>query len=112
MARRAEPSETGYGHRSTDRPRTLGRCLWFSGRTASIAHDCVNCSVYTHRHAGDGDNHLSLDKWGYVETDGEMLTNVEGVYAVGDVRTKAYRQITTAVADGTIAAIAISKNLT
>jgi thioredoxin reductase (NADPH) len=40
-----------------------------------------------------------------------MKTNLDGVYAVGDVKTKAYRQITTAVADGTIAAIEITKSL-
>jgi thioredoxin reductase (NADPH) len=40
-----------------------------------------------------------------------MRTNIPDVYAIGDVRTKAYRQITTAVADGTIAAISISKEL-
>jgi thioredoxin reductase (NADPH) len=44
-------------------------------------------------------------------TNGDMETNIKGVYAVGDVKTKQYRQITTAVADGTIAAIAISKGL-
>jgi len=55
---------------------------------------------------------LKLDQWGYVDTDEEMRTNIPDVYAVGDVRTKAYRQITTAVADGTIAAISISKELT
>ncbi len=54
---------------------------------------------------------LELDQWGYLETDADMRTNIDGVYAIGDVKTKAYRQITTAVADGTIAAISISKNL-
>jgi thioredoxin reductase (NADPH) len=34
-----------------------------------------------------------------------------GIYAVGDVISKKYRQITTAEADGTIAAIAIAKEL-
>jgi thioredoxin reductase (NADPH) len=38
-----------------------------------------------------------------------MQTSIEGVYAVGDVISKKYRQITTAVSDGTIAAITISK---
>jgi thioredoxin reductase (NADPH) len=56
----------------------------------------------------DGQN-LALDKWGYLSTDEDMKTNIDGVYAVGDVISKKYRQITTAVADGTIAAIAISK---
>jgi thioredoxin reductase (NADPH) len=55
--------------------------------------------------------HLTLDKWGYIITDEDMQTNIGGVYAVGDVRSKKYRQITTAIADGTIAAIAITKQL-
>lgn len=54
---------------------------------------------------------LELDQWGYVQTDDQKRTNIEGVYAVGDVATKAYRQITTAVSDGSIAAISISKQL-
>jgi thioredoxin reductase (NADPH) len=52
---------------------------------------------------------LELDKWGYIKTDEDMRTSIEGVYAVGDVISKKYRQITTAVADGTIAAMAIAK---
>ncbi|MBK9389518.1 MAG: FAD-dependent oxidoreductase [Bacteroidetes bacterium] len=54
---------------------------------------------------------LELDQWGYIKTDDEMRTSVPGVYAVGDVISKKYRQITTAVADGTIAAMAIAKEL-
>ena len=54
---------------------------------------------------------LELDKWGYIKTDEDMRTNIPNVYAVGDVISKKYRQITTAVADGTIAAIAISKEM-
>ena len=46
---------------------------------------------------------------GYIKTDELMRTNVAGVYAVGDVREKVYRQITTAVADGTIAALEAEK---
>lgn len=52
---------------------------------------------------------LELDKWGYIKTDEDMRTSIGGVYAVGDVISKKYRQITTAVADGTIAAMAIAK---
>ena len=54
---------------------------------------------------------LELDKWGYIKTNEDMQTSMSGVYAVGDVISKKYRQITTAVADGTIAAIAIAKEL-
>jgi len=54
---------------------------------------------------------LTLDKWGYIKTDEDMKTSIPGVYAVGDVISKKYRQITTAVADGTIAAMAIAKEM-
>ena len=54
---------------------------------------------------------LELDRWGYIKTDDDMLTSISGVYAVGDVISKKYRQITTAVADGTIAAMAIAREL-
>ncbi|MEI7981763.1 MAG: FAD-dependent oxidoreductase [Bacteroidota bacterium] len=54
---------------------------------------------------------LELDQWGYIKTSEDMQTSMPGIYAVGDVISKKYRQITTAVADGTIAAIAIAKEL-
>jgi thioredoxin reductase (NADPH) len=54
---------------------------------------------------------LELDQWGYIKTDEDKRTNIDGVYAIGDIISKKYRQITTAVADGTIAAIAIAKEL-
>ncbi len=54
---------------------------------------------------------LKLDQWGYIKTDEDMRTSMPGVFAVGDVGSKKYRQITTAVADGTIAAIVIAKEL-
>ena len=54
---------------------------------------------------------LQLDQWGYIKANEDMQTSIPGVYAVGDVISKKYRQITTAVADGTIAAIAIAKEL-
>ena len=38
-----------------------------------------------------------------------MKTNIKGVFAAGDVREKEFRQITTAVADGTIAALAVER---
>jgi len=52
-----------------------------------------------------------MDKWGYIKTNEDMQTNLPDIYAVGDIVSKKYRQITTAVADGTVAAIAISKEL-
>jgi thioredoxin reductase (NADPH) len=54
---------------------------------------------------------FALDQWGYVKTDGTMHTNLPDVFAVGDVASKTFRQITTAVSDGTVAAIAASKEI-
>lgn len=47
---------------------------------------------------------LTLDPSGYVIADESTKTNLPGVFAVGDVRTKVLRQIVTAAADGAIAA--------
>ena len=46
---------------------------------------------------------LTLDQSGYVVADESTRTNIPGVYAVGDVRTKVLRQVVTAVADGAMA---------
>jgi thioredoxin reductase (NADPH) len=40
-----------------------------------------------------------------------MSTNIEGVYAAGDSTAKRFRQVTTAVGDGTIAALAAAQFL-
>ncbi len=48
---------------------------------------------------------------GYILTDERMRTNLQGVYAVGDVREKSLRQVVTACADGAIAADDIIKLL-
>ncbi len=50
------------------------------------------------------DKQVTTDEKGYVITDENMMTSVDGVYAVGDVRKKTLRQIVTACADGAIAA--------
>ena len=46
---------------------------------------------------------LELDAGGYIVADESTKTSAEGVYAIGDVRTKALRQVVTAVADGAVA---------
>jgi thioredoxin reductase (NADPH) len=52
---------------------------------------------------------INLTKGGYIIADESTRTNVKGVYAAGDVREKQFRQITTAVADGTISALDAEK---
>ncbi|MFV0424462.1 MAG: FAD-dependent oxidoreductase [Bacilli bacterium] len=52
---------------------------------------------------------VELDQWGYLLTDDNMKTNVEGVYGAGDIRPKLLRQVVTAMNDGAIAATAAEK---
>ena len=47
---------------------------------------------------------LALDASGYIVADESTRTNLAGVFAVGDVRTKVLRQVITAAADGAVAA--------
>ena len=54
---------------------------------------------------------VDVTKSGYILTDERMHTNLQGVYAVGDVREKSLRQVVTACADGAIAADDIIKLL-
>ena len=46
---------------------------------------------------------VELDENGYIIADETTKTNIDGVYAAGDVRTKELRQVVTAVADGAVA---------
>lgn len=48
-------------------------------------------------------NSVALDSSGYIIADESTQTNIKGVFAAGDIRTKALRQIVTAAADGAAA---------
>ncbi len=52
---------------------------------------------------------VRLNEWGYIVTDDDLRTNLDGVFAAGDVRDKKIRQIATAVGDGAIAALMAEK---
>ena len=51
---------------------------------------------------------LETDKYGYILTDENMKTNINGVYVAGDIRQKNVRQIVTACSDGAIAATSVA----
>ncbi|MDD3416558.1 MAG: FAD-dependent oxidoreductase [Lachnospiraceae bacterium] len=55
---------------------------------------------------------LQLNEQGYIVTDGNQKTNLDGVYAAGDVCVKNLRQVVTAVADGAIAATSLEHDVT
>ena len=46
---------------------------------------------------------------GFIPVDENMETEIEGVYAAGDIRVKQVRQVSTAVADGTVAGVHLAK---
>ena len=48
----------------------------------------------------------TLDDYGYIISDENCLTDTAGVFVAGDCRTKKIRQVTTASADGAVAALA------
>ncbi|NCC23836.1 MAG: thioredoxin-disulfide reductase [Deltaproteobacteria bacterium] len=52
---------------------------------------------------------LERDEDGFLKTDQEMATNIDGVFAAGDVRSKRCRQVTSAVGDGAVAAYAATE---
>ena len=52
---------------------------------------------------------VEMDQGGYIVTDDNMKTDIEGVFAAGDIRVKSLRQVITAAADGAIAAVQAEK---
>jgi thioredoxin reductase (NADPH) len=54
---------------------------------------------------------INLNQWGEIIIKADMSTDIEGVFAAGDSTAKRYRQVTTAVGDGTVAALAASNYL-
>ena len=54
---------------------------------------------------------VKLNEWNEIVTDENLATSVEGVFAAGDCIQKKYRQITTAVSDGTVAALNVLEYL-
>jgi thioredoxin reductase (NADPH) len=54
---------------------------------------------------------IRLDEAGFVVTDDNMQTSVPGVFAAGDIRSKLFRQISTAVGEGATASFAVEKYL-
>lgn len=54
---------------------------------------------------------VELDETGHIKTDHELMTNVRGIFASGDVRSGATKQVASAVGEGVTAAISIREFL-
>lgn len=75
-----------------------------TGAVRELACDGVFAAIGRIPDTGLFRDAVALDSSGYIEADESTQTSVPGVFAVGDARTKAVRQIVTAAADGACAA--------
>ena len=60
---------------------------------------------------GNLTKNLKVDKNGYIKSNKNLETNIEGIYVAGDIRPKTLRQLVTATSDGAIAAVNALKNI-
>jgi len=74
-----------------------------TGEESVLELDGVFVSVGRTPETGLFKDVIGLDKAGYIIADESTKTNLPGVFAAGDVRTKALRQVVTAVSDGAMA---------
>ena len=74
-----------------------------SGEICDVKIDGLFVSIGRKPATAIFEGQLELDSSGYVVADETTKTNLGGVFAVGDVRTKHLRQVVTAVADGAVA---------
>lgn len=82
-----------------------------TGEEKEVACDAVFVSVGRAPATQMLETQVVLDENGYIIADESTRTNLPGVFAVGDIRTKALRQIVTAAADGANAANAVEEYL-
>lgn len=72
--------------------------------TRDIACDGIFISIGRKPETGFSGGEIELDDSGYIVAGEDTKTNLSGVFAAGDVRTKRLRQVVTAAADGAVAA--------
>ena len=82
-----------------------------SGKISSMKIDGVFIFIGYIPNTGDLDGIVKLSERGEIVVDESMQTSLPGVFAAGDSNVKKYRQVTTAVADGTIASLAAAEYL-
>ena len=75
-----------------------------TGKIEEIETDALFISIGREPNTTIFKGQLSIDASGYIEADETTKTNIPGVFAAGDIRTKYFRQIVTAASDGATAA--------
>ncbi|MBK6284091.1 MAG: FAD-dependent oxidoreductase [Draconibacterium sp.] len=82
-----------------------------SGKTTELKTDGTFIFVGYQPNTESLESLVELNNRSEIVVNSEMKTNVKGVFAAGDCINKRYRQVTTAVAEGTIAALSVSEYL-
>ena len=82
-----------------------------SGKTTELKTDGTFIFVGYQPNTESLESLIELNNRSEIVVNSEMKTNVKGVFAAGDCINKRYRQVTTAVAEGTIAALSVSEYL-
>lgn len=76
-----------------------------TGETSILSVDGVFLAIGTEPENGAYRAVARLNVAGYIEADERCQTGTDGIFVAGDCRTKAYRQVATAVSDGAVAAL-------
>jgi thioredoxin reductase (NADPH) len=104
LIERVEADEQGFVHNL--RLRNVK-----TGVESDLAATAMFVFVGFRPNTGIIEGHVDHDEMGYLLTDTNMETSIDGLFAAGDVRSQLTRQVTTAAGDGTTAAIAAEKYL-
>lgn len=82
-----------------------------TGKISELKTDGTFIFIGYQPNTEDLQNLIQLNTRNEIVVDAAMKTNIPGVFAAGDCINKRYRQVTTAVAEGTIAALSVSEYL-
>ena len=104
-----DPAVTGF--EGTDRVEAAKLENLKNGEKSILAADAIFVSIGRKPATEFLGESVSLDSHGYIVAGEDTKTNIPGVFAVGDVRTKMLRQVVTAVADGAVAVAEIGNNI-
>ena len=99
------------GFEGTDRVEAVKLENLKNGEKSILAADAIFVSIGRKPATEFLGESVSLDSHGYIVAGEDTKTNIPGVFAVGDVRTKMLRQVVTAVADGAVAVAEIGNNI-
>ncbi|UWG99102.1 thioredoxin-disulfide reductase [Dehalobacter sp. DCM] len=95
--------------KGTDKVEKLNLKNVLTGEKSDVMVDGIFVYIGTEPNNKFAEEYFKTDDRGYIITDELLRTNIEGVYAAGDIRSTPLRQVATAVGDGALAAVQAEK---